>query len=238
MFCYLTLNIKKPVLAVYNNNYRYSDSVQRFAMALYVLGGKITYEFVRVNLSGALPNLIALKNYVSNADLKLIEGDFRFNSLQQHLNSINTKYGFGSEDCTGVIRKIKYNKGTNTFIGFCTPLTNGIPTVKHFQTEPLEQLKTWFSRIEKAPLLNIYMFQPVVQSMDQSSPFLISVYGVNNQYTSIDIIQRWSYIYEEYNNKDPIHVATKWRNKMLSKAAQMIMGQQTVSLQHLAEYYY
>ncbi|CAF0949370.1 unnamed protein product [Didymodactylos carnosus] len=35
--------------------------------------------------------------------------------------------------------------------------------------------------------------------------------------------------------EDPIHVTTKWRNRMLSKTAQMIMGQQTVSLQYLAD---
>ncbi|CAF1508847.1 unnamed protein product, partial [Didymodactylos carnosus] len=277
----------------------YSDSVQRFAMALYALGGRITYEFVRMNLSGALPNLIMLQTYISNADLKLTEGEFRFDSLQQHLYSINTKYGFGSEDCTGVIRQIKYDKDTNTFIEFCTPLTNGIPTVKHFQTESLERLKTWFSTVEKAPLLNVHMFQPVVQFMNQSSSFLISAYGVNSRYTSVDIIRRWSYIYEECNQKgirmigfsidcdskylramrlamgffadvpnsrlfenpdafvikifptwtwfflrnrqlllfiqDPIHLATKWRNRMLSKTAQMIIGQQTVNLQHLAD---
>ena len=39
-----------------NNLYFYDDSVRRFTIALYVSGGKIAYEFVRVNLSRALPN--------------------------------------------------------------------------------------------------------------------------------------------------------------------------------------
>ncbi|CAF1580650.1 unnamed protein product, partial [Didymodactylos carnosus] len=78
----------------------------------------------------------------------------------------------------------------------------------------------------------------------QSSPFLVSAYGVNNRYTSIGIIPQLSYIYEECNNKgirmigfstDLIHLATKWRSRILSKTAQMIMGQQAVSLQHLAD---
>lgn len=192
----ITSNISRS-----HNAYRYSDSVRRFAMALYVLGGKITYEFVRTNLTGALPNLITLKTYITHADLKLIEGEFRFDSLLQHFNSINTKHCFGSEDCTGVIRKIKYDKDTNTFVGFSTPLNNGIPTVKYFQTESLEHLKTWFRMIEKAPLLNVHMVQPVVEFMGQSSPFLISAYGVNSRYTSIDIIRRWSFIHEECSKK-------------------------------------
>ena len=181
--------------------YRYVESVQRFAMALHILGGQITYEFVRINLSGAQPNLVTLKSYISNADLKLIEGEFRIDSLQKHLNSIDTNYGFGSEDCTGVIRKIKYDKEANTFLGFSTPLNKGIPTVKYFQTDSFEYLKTWFGTIEKAPLLNVHMFQPVVKFMKQSSPFLISAYGVNSRYTSVDIMRRWSYIYQECQKK-------------------------------------
>ena len=184
------------------NLYRYNASVQRFAIALYVLGGKIAYEFVRINLPGALPNLVTLKTYISNSDSKFVEGEFRFNSLDNYLNSIDTKYVFGSEDCTGVIRKIKYDKDTNTFIGFSSPLSNGLPILKKFQTDSMEQLRNWFSIVEKAPLLNVHMVQPVASLDNQSSPILLSAYDVNSRYTSVDIIRRWSFMYEECNKKD------------------------------------
>ena len=84
---------------------------------------------------------MTLKTYIFNSDSKFVEGEFRFNSLHNYLNSIDTKYVFGSEDCTGVIRKIKHNKDTNTFIGFSSPLSNGLPIPKKFQTESMEQLR-------------------------------------------------------------------------------------------------
>ena len=59
----------------------------------------------------------------------------------------------------------------------------------------MEQLRNWFSIVEKAPLLNVHMVQPV------ASLILLSAYGVNSRYTSVDIIQRWSFMYEECNKK-------------------------------------
>jgi hypothetical protein len=35
--------------------------------------------------------------------------------------------------------------------------------------------------------------------------------------------------------QDPIHLATKWRNRMLSETAQLTIGLQTVRLQHLID---
>ncbi|CAF4664985.1 unnamed protein product [Rotaria sp. Silwood2] len=132
----ITNNLSKS-----NNQYRYNDVVKRFAICLYILGGKLMYEFVRLNITGASLSLITLHNIISDQNLTITEGRFRFNELKQHLKLLDTKFGFVSEDCTGVIQKIKYNEGTNSFIGFSTPLINGIPSVNHFRTDSLEQLR-------------------------------------------------------------------------------------------------
>ncbi|CAF1639732.1 unnamed protein product, partial [Didymodactylos carnosus] len=123
--------------------------------------GKLTYEFVRMNLIAALPAIPTLNNLILNANLRVAEAEFRFDALQQHLLSIHTKLGFVSEDCTGVIRKIKYDVTTNSFVGFATPLANGVPIAQFYQTDSYEQLKSWFDTIDKAPLLNVHMFQPL-----------------------------------------------------------------------------
>ncbi|CAM2728181.1 unnamed protein product [Rotaria socialis] len=165
---------------------------------LYILGGKLTYEFIRLNIVGALPSLTTLYGIISDTNLKIIEGQFRFDELKHHSDLLNTKFGFVSEDCTGVVQKITYNERTNSFVGFSAPLTNGIPYVNHFQTDSFEQLKTWFSTVNKASLLNVHMFQPIPSNhLKSSSPFVLAAYGVNNQCTSIDILKRWSYIYDE-----------------------------------------
>lgn len=165
-------NSKQSILSVFidnitNNlsrskrNYQYNESVKRFAVLLYILGGKLTYELLRINLAGALPHFVTLERVILNSNYNINEGEFQFDKLKQYLNENNVQFGFASEDCTGVIRKIKYDVKTNSFIGFSTPLDNGIPILQYYQTDSFEKLKTWFSTINKAPLLNIHMFQPL-----------------------------------------------------------------------------
>ncbi|CAF1542054.1 unnamed protein product [Rotaria sp. Silwood1] len=62
------------------NNYQYSDSVKRFALLLYILGGKLTYELVRINLVGALPHLTTLNKLISSTCLSIRECEFQFDN--------------------------------------------------------------------------------------------------------------------------------------------------------------
>ncbi|CAF4316655.1 unnamed protein product, partial [Rotaria sp. Silwood2] len=298
-------------------NYQYSESVKRFALLLYILGGKLTYELLRINLVGALPSLVTLNRLILNSNNIMNEGEFQFDTLKQYLNSNNVQFGFVSEDCTGVIRKIQYDVRTNSFIGFSTPLDNGIPISQHYKTDSFETLKTWFSSIKKAPLLNIHMFQPLPSNRASlPNPFLLSAYGVENTFTANDILRRWLFIYEGCIKKqiriigfssgkisffkmhfrvfcfsidadgkymramrlvsgffaslpnfklhqhpnafkinltsewpwfylrqeqlflflqDATHLATKWRNRLLSSTAQLCIGEQIITIEHLQD---
>lgn len=102
----------------------------------------MTYEFVRMNLCCALPSIQSLNKVLSKDDLKINEAHFRFGKLQEYCYQIDVRYAFGSEDCTGVIRKINYDPQTDCFIGFATPLINGIPVAKYYRTDSLDQLKS------------------------------------------------------------------------------------------------
>ena len=84
----------------------------------------MTYLFVRMNLSPALPSLQTLNTLLSNNNLKIDEAQFLFDELHDYFNQIDVKYAFGAEDCTGVIRKVNYDQETNSFVGFSTPLVN------------------------------------------------------------------------------------------------------------------
>ena len=109
------------------NHFRYSDIINRFAPSLYILGGKLTYEFMRLNLPGSLPNLAILNKLISNSNSKISEAEFRFDHLQKHCDNLNVQYVFCSEDATGVIKKIKYDSTAKTFNEFSTPLDSGAP---------------------------------------------------------------------------------------------------------------
>ena len=77
---------------------RYNDTVKKFAMLLFTLGGKSAYQFVRMNIVGALPSLTILSTFMSTTDCMITEGQFRFNALKKYTDSVHTKYGFCSED--------------------------------------------------------------------------------------------------------------------------------------------
>jgi len=174
-----------------------------FASVLYILGGKQVYEFIRINIIGALPNLTTLNKIISSTDAILREGRFCFDTLKEYLNSLNVKYGFCAEDCTGIIKKIKYDVNTNSFVGFVTQFSNGIPVLDCYKTDSFEQLEFWFNNINKSSLLNIHMFQPIPQLNYSNAPasFLLSAYGVDNTSTAIDILCRWIYIFNSSYKK-------------------------------------
>ncbi|CAF5202432.1 unnamed protein product, partial [Rotaria magnacalcarata] len=150
----------------------------------------------------------------------------------------------GSEDATSIIKKIKYDSTTNTFNGFPTPLDRGVPIKEYYRTDSFDKLKVWFDSNDKASLLNVHMIQPV-PSTTQSiipSPFLLSAYGTDNTATANEILQRWWYIFNQCLQRniriigfstDATHLVTKWRNRLLSSAAEVRLGNQFISVNHL-----
>ncbi|CAF1474264.1 unnamed protein product, partial [Didymodactylos carnosus] len=127
----------------------------------------------------------------NNNENVIEEGKFQIDHLLKHASVIDCRYGFMSEDSTGVIRKIEYDSVTNAFIGFSTPLIAGLPSCKHFQIDAFDELKNWFSTYEKAQLLNVHMFQPITTNSALSSPYLFSTYGTSSKFTPNDIWCRW-----------------------------------------------
>ncbi|CAF4206685.1 unnamed protein product [Rotaria magnacalcarata] len=63
------------------NHFRYSDKIKYFALSLYILGGKLAYEFIRLNILGSLPGLTMLSILILNSNLKISEAEFRFDQL-------------------------------------------------------------------------------------------------------------------------------------------------------------
>jgi hypothetical protein len=199
---FLTLFIDNLVfnLTQSSNNFRYTESIKNFATCLYILGGKQSYEFIRLNLPGAIPSLKTIGDLINKSNMTLNEAEFKFESLQQ----FHSGFGFCSEDTTGVIRKVEYDSPTNSFIGFTTPLVDGIPLAQRYQADTFDDLKMIYDTNETARLLNVHMFQSISTEDDTTKfpkPFILSAYGVNNKFTAMDILRRWIYIFENCLNK-------------------------------------
>ncbi|CAF2007754.1 unnamed protein product [Rotaria magnacalcarata] len=279
-----------------SNNFRYTESIKKFATCLYILGGKQCYEFIRLNLPGTIPNMSTLRDLINQSDMTLTEAEFKFESLKQ----FHAGFGFCSEDTTGVIPKLEYDSSTNSFIGLATPIIDGIPSKQYYQADKFDDLKIIYDSNEMASLLNVHMFQSISTEdavTNFPKPFLLSAYGVNNKYTTMDILRRWMYIFEnaldkgvrvigfstDADNKylsamrlasnffaslpnfksdkhqhafrinipkdwtwfylntsqlflffqDPVHIVTKWRNRLLSSTADLCLGNDKISIVHL-----
>ncbi|CAF2077066.1 unnamed protein product [Rotaria magnacalcarata] len=177
---------------------RYDDKLKSFAICLYILGGKTTYEFVWLNLPGSLPNLTTIHSLIQNNDDNVTEGKFRFNKMAKYLNSFGVQHAYCAEDCTGVVRRIKYDTHANSFIGFSTPLSGGVPSPCHFKTDSISELKLWMDKNGQAPLLNIHCVQAIPPPNQTVVPpsFVLAGYGTSSKYTSLDILRRWLFIHK------------------------------------------
>ena len=177
-------------------NFRHSESIKSFAMCLYVLGGKQTYGFIRLNFYGSILNLTTLGGLIKNSDSAISEVEFKFGTLRQ----CHSQFGFCSEDTTGIIRKVEYNSKTNSFVGFATPIDHGIPLPKFYQADAFNELKRIYETNEIASLLNVHMFQsiPTEDNAPRTPrPLLLSAYGVDNNITPINVLNRWMYIFQQ-----------------------------------------
>ena len=85
----LLKNLNRP-----KNHFQYNPFVQKFASVLHVLAGTNTYEYLRINLPGALPTITALEKHNQHLDIRLDECYFRFDSMRQVLGSMEAKFIF------------------------------------------------------------------------------------------------------------------------------------------------
>ena len=276
------------------NKFSYDNHIQQFALLLLILGGRNCYEFLRLNLPAALPHISNVELLMRNNELKITECEFRFQLIKEYTQSNNCDYVFSSEDSTSSICRVDYDAQSDCFLGFSSPLVNGLPQVNFFRTNNFEQLKTWFDDYDKSTFSNLHMIQSIIPS---APSVILSAYGSNNKATATEVLKRWLHIYNKclvhgihvigfssdgdprylramrlctrffaelpnlnvlkHNDQfyvklpqdwcwffmkgeqillfmqDPIHVATKFRNRLLSTVALMKMGDYSVDMQHL-----
>ncbi|CAF3235280.1 unnamed protein product [Rotaria sp. Silwood2] len=189
-------------LTVAESRYRYNEQVLDFAACLSILAGRNAYDFLRINMPGALPSLITIQAKLSTAGFRALEGEFRYDDMNKYMNEINSKFAFCSEDCTSTLRRIVYDVRSNSFIGFTPPLDeNGMPHIKYFRTNSIEDLQSWFEEKEMSHLLNLHMIQPICINNQISPSFALAAYGTNGKYTALDIIRRWYTNFEESSSR-------------------------------------
>ena len=143
--------------------------------------------------------------------------------MANYSNKINCSLVYASEDCTGVISKVCYDVETDSFIGFCPTLNNGLPIIRQYQTNDFFELEDWFESVERSTLMNIYSIQHITAK--EVPPFLLSSFGTNNKIGSISLLHRWLFIYQQcYNNNIKVLGFSSDADAKYLKAMRLITG--------------
>ena len=152
-------------------------------------------------MPGTYPSISTIQSLLNKEEKYITEGEFRFDIIQHHLSLVNPRLPF-------VQKTVQLS-----FLQFHSMLALTVSLVSHYlfqkvvrtvitieQNQPLN-LEEWFSTMDKSSLLNLHMIQPITSVGQTSSPIILSAYGTNSKYKSVDIIRRWLWIFEESLSK-------------------------------------
>lgn len=126
----------------------------------------------------------------------MVEGQLRCNELSEYLRKLNAPRTIWlSEDATGIVPKIEYDHASNQLTGLVLPTNNstGMPVTYSFLARSSDEIASHMNKPMSAHIY-IIMAQPLKENVP---PFLLLMYGTNNKFKSINVIQRWKLIQQE-----------------------------------------
>ncbi|CAF1500138.1 unnamed protein product [Rotaria magnacalcarata] len=80
------------------SRYRYQEDVLDFSLRLFTSAGRNAYEFLRLNIPGALPSLTTIQAKLAKEGLRALEDEFRYNDMIKYMSTVNSKFAFCTED--------------------------------------------------------------------------------------------------------------------------------------------
>lgn len=112
--------------------HRHENSMKDFACYIFMLGGRLLYETIYMNLP--LPSPTSVGRYLHDNGPEIIEGVMRCSQLKKYLEERNLPMVvWVSEDGTRITGRLQYDPGTNQIVGLLLPLDeNGMPKSKSF----------------------------------------------------------------------------------------------------------
>lgn len=185
--CNAALNNSKTAS---KNANRYNESLKKFCVFLYFVGGRLLYETLQSNLVNSLPSISSLNRFISLKKDVVVEGEYRFKQLKTFLTERDLPLCIWvSEDATRLTSKIEYDSISNKIVGFVLPFSNGETNVNAYLATSTTKIAEFFQKNDKENYAYVIMAKPL---QDTSSAFCLSIFGTNNKFTSGDVINRWN----------------------------------------------
>jgi len=173
-----------------SNANRYDESLKKFCVFLYFVGGRLLYETLQSNLTNSLPSISSLNRFISTQKQNIVEGEYRFKELKEFLLERNLPLCvWVSEDGTRVMGKIQYDQVSNKVIGFVLPFENGMADVNAYLATSANTIGQYFQNNEKANYAYVIMAKPLHEN---APTFCLSIFGTNNRFNHKDVIDRWN----------------------------------------------
>lgn len=175
---------------------RFQSDMKYFAVYVFIIAGRLIYEFLYENLKPALPSLSEVERTLASSSKPVKEGKFRFDELSKFLeeNKLPKKV-FISEDGTRIVQKFLYDLTSDQIIGPVPPLAeNGVPITSSFPATSAALIATHFEKFPPSSSAYAIMAQPV---KDGSPPFCLCIFGTDNKFTKEQVYKRWIYIFDE-----------------------------------------
>lgn len=185
--CEAALNNSKTAS---KNANRYNESLKKFCVFLYFVGGRLLYKTLQSNLLNSLPSITSLNRFISSRRDIVVEGEYRFKQLKQFVLEKDLPLCvWVSEDATRLTSKIEYDPISNKIICFVLPFDNGLANVNAYLATSASAIAEFFQNNEKANYAYVIMAKPL---QDKSPAFCLSIFGTNNKFSSKDVINRWN----------------------------------------------
>lgn len=125
---------------------------------------------------------------------KIVEGELRCQELSDYLDKLNApRKVWLSEDASGIVSKVVYDSTTNQLVGLVLPLDKrtGLPITYSFTPHSMSDIEKQIQGYAKSTLVYIVIAQPL---MDTVPPFILLVFGTDNKFKSLDVMQRWKHV--------------------------------------------
>lgn len=171
--------------------YRYSDDIQQYATYLRMIMGNLSYQSLQANLRGALPSIKSVNRYIHQSHEYISEGVLRHNELYSYLTERKLPLIVSiSEDATRVVGRPQYCRKSNKIIGFTLPInqSTGLPIPSSFPANNFGQIcKHFIQHNSISAYVNIVVAQPLCNA----PPFCLLIYGSDNKFSSLEVLNRW-----------------------------------------------
>lgn len=140
--------------------------------------------------------ILFLVNHIQKSKEMIVEGELRSRKLLDYLEKTKSpKSIFLSEDGSGIVQNIVFDRRSNQLVGLVLPLNDqtGMPELFSYEAKSAEEIEQ-YCKLQKSHLVYIVCAQPLKKGVP---PFILQIFGTNNKFKSEHVLKRWKYTIAE-----------------------------------------